>query len=98
VLLYSRARKSKRLKVSVQSKTPHTALANSCSGIYAYVCIVVVVLCINSLSPVAYAGWTQDSAELINLAAGGPAAWLALLSALHNDGLSRLHIVAQALV
>jgi hypothetical protein len=53
---------------------------------------------IGSLSPVAYAGWTQDSAELVKLAAGGPAAWLALLSALHNDGLSRLQIVAQALV
>jgi hypothetical protein len=57
-----------------------------------------LLLCICSLSPVAYAGWTQDSAELIKLAAGGPAAWLALLSALHNDGLSRLQIVAQALV
>lgn len=31
-----------------------------------------------SLSPVAYAGWTSDAAELIKLAAAGPAVWIAL--------------------
>lgn len=34
-----------------------------------------------SQSPVAYAGWTQDFAELFELAAKGPCAWLALLGA-----------------
>ncbi|KAL7555577.1 hypothetical protein ACA910_016187 [Epithemia clementina (nom. ined.)] len=32
-------------------------------------------------SPVAYAGWTQDIKELVELAAKGPVAWLALLAA-----------------
>ncbi len=32
-------------------------------------------------SPTAYAGWTQDSRDLIELAAKGPVVWLALLTA-----------------
>jgi 2OG-Fe(II) oxygenase superfamily len=33
------------------------------------------------LSPVAYAGWTTDVKELLSLAAKGPVAWLAILTA-----------------
>ena len=32
-------------------------------------------------SPVAYAGWTEDFKDLFELAAKGPVAWLAILSA-----------------
>ncbi|GAX11652.1 hypothetical protein FisN_7Lh012 [Fistulifera solaris] len=34
-----------------------------------------------TLSPTAYAGWTQDSRDLIELAAKGPVVWLAVLTA-----------------
>ena len=34
-----------------------------------------------TLSPVAYAGWTEDIKELLGLAASGPVSWFAILGA-----------------
>jgi hypothetical protein len=50
-------------------------------------------------SPVAYAGWTEDVIDLVELAAKGPVAWLALVSAwaqVKNGG-SQVDLVIHAL-
>lgn len=52
-----------------------------------------------SLSPVAYAGWSQDALELIKLAASGPAIWISLARVMITSGnhsFSRLEMVGQA--
>jgi hypothetical protein len=50
-------------------------------------------------SPVAYAGWTDDLKELLELASKGPIAWIALVSSwfqVHGSG-SQLDLVVHAL-
>lgn len=50
-------------------------------------------------SPVAYAGWTEDFKDLVDLAAKGPVAWLSLISAWAQvkDGGNQIDLVTHAL-
>jgi hypothetical protein len=51
-------------------------------------------------SPVAYAGWTEDFKDLVELAAKGPVAWIALVAAwvqVKDGSGSQLDLVAHAL-
>ena len=51
-------------------------------------------------SPVAYAGWTDDFKDLVELASKGPIAWIALLSSwfeVKNSGGNQLDLVLNAL-
>lgn len=51
-------------------------------------------------SPVAYAGWTDDFKDLVELSSKGPVAWIALLSSwfeVKNSGGSQLDLVLNAL-
>lgn len=52
-------------------------------------------------SPVAYAGWTQDFKDLVELAAKGPVAWIALIMAwfqLRETGGNQVDLVLHALM
>ncbi|KAG7351014.1 ribosomal large subunit pseudouridine synthase B [Nitzschia inconspicua] len=52
-------------------------------------------------SPVAYAGWTEDFKDLVELAAKGPVAWVALVTAWlqvkGDDSASQVYLVVHAL-